>query len=442
VSDRVCTVTLGGYRSGMQSVSRAVADPARLAAVAGYRLTGHAGDGDLDAVVAHAARALHAPVAVIDLVGPGVQCHPAETGLGVPFSELPDELAFAGHVVAAGEPLRVEDARAHPVLAANPHVAAGTVRSYLGVPLVDEDGYVLGALGVLDVRVRPFPAAEVEVLQMQARLVRSVLSLRRQLTAHRWDAGLLAVQNRVLEAVATGSPLEEVLDLVAVAVRELAPDADPRQRLALDDTVARLTTIATDADAWRRALTRTARQDPLTGLANRGHLLAAGQEVLADRGGAVLFVDVDRFKEVNDRAGHAVGDQLLARLAQRLEAGVIEFPGAVVGRLGGDEFAAVLPGLGAADAAAVGQRLVTELGDEIEVGRRRVRVSVSIGLAVAGPGTTIGDVLAEADVAMYGAKARGRGLLHAGLADDELPLPRAEGDGVRALPSASGWPSS
>jgi diguanylate cyclase (GGDEF)-like protein len=242
--------------------------------------------------------------------------------------------------------------------------------------------------------------------------------------AHRWDARLLELQNRALEGVATGDRLDDVLDLVAAAVRELAPDAGPGQQIALDDTVARLATIATEADAWRRALTRTARLDPLTGLANRRHLLAAGEEALADHGGAVLFVDVDRFKEVNDRAGHAVGDQLLTRLAQRLEAGLVELPGAVVGRLGGDEFAAVLPGVGRDDAAAIGRRLVAELADEIEVGRRTVRVSVSIGLAMAAPSATFAAVLAEADRAMYGAKARGRGLLHAGGLDDEVPAPR------------------
>ena len=58
-------MTLSGYRAGVQSVSRAVADPARLTALAGHRLSGHAGDADLDAVVAYAARALRAPVAVI-----------------------------------------------------------------------------------------------------------------------------------------------------------------------------------------------------------------------------------------------------------------------------------------------------------------------------------------------------------------------------------------
>jgi diguanylate cyclase (GGDEF)-like protein len=317
------------------------------------------------------------------------------------------------------------------VFARNPAVVAGAIRSYLGVPLVDEGGFVLGSLGVFDDDVRTFQGADLDVLQTQVRLVRSVLSLRRQVAAHRWDARLLSLQNRALEAVATGCRLDEVLDLVAAGVRELGPDADAQQRLALDDTVARLLTIATDADGWRRALTLTARQDPLTGLANRGHLLAAGEEALAGAGGAVLFVDVDRFKEVNDRGGHAVGDRLLVRLAQRLRECLTTVPGAVVGRLGGDEFAAVLPGICAEDAASVGQRLVTELADEVEVGRRTVRVSVSIGLAMAVPGAAFADVLAEADLAMYGAKGRGRGLLHTG-AGGELPLPRPASAGARA----------
>ncbi|MGY1745451.1 diguanylate cyclase domain-containing protein [Blastococcus sp. SYSU D00695] len=408
----------------MQSPRSAVADPARLAALASYRLDGHAGDADLDAVVSYLARSLDAPIAVINLVGPDLQCYPAEIGVGAPFTEVPDELSFCAYVVASGRPLEVSDALAHPVFSANPAVAAGAIRSYLGVPLVDEDGFVLGSLGVFDDDVRTFLGEDLDALQIQVRLVRSVLSLRRQVVAHRWDARLLALQSRALEAVATGSTLDEVLDVVAAGVRDLMPAADASQHLALDDTIARLTAVATEADAWRRALTRTARLDPLTGLANRGHLLTAGEEALAARGGAVLFVDVDRFKEVNDRAGHAVGDRLLARLAQRLEAGLVELPGAVVGRLGGDEFAAVLPGLGHDDAAAIGRRLVTELADQIEVGRRTVRVSVSIGLALAGPGASLGEVLVQADLAMYGAKARGRGLLHAAAHREELPVPR------------------
>ncbi|MGY1821059.1 diguanylate cyclase domain-containing protein [Geodermatophilus sp. SYSU D00079] len=403
----------------MLSPRPAVADPDRLAALASYRLGGHAGDADLDAVVAYMARALHAPIAVINLVGPDLQCFPAEIGVGAPFSTVPDELSFCAYVVATREPLEVPDALAHPVFAGNPAVAAGAIRSYLGVPLIDEDGFVLGSLGVFDDDVRSFSGDDLDVLGIQVRLVRSVLSLRRQVAAHRWDARLLALQGRVLEAVATGAPLEEVLDLLAAAVRELTPDADTEQQLALRETVDRLTTVATEADGWRRAMTRVARQDPLTGLANRAHLLDAGRAALAG-GGAVLFIDVDRFKEVNDRGGHAVGDQLLVRLAERLREHLEDVPDAVVGRLGGDEFAVVLPGLDRATAAAVGERLAAALVDEVEVGRRSVRVSVSIGLAVAEPGTAFEDVLQAADLAMYGAKERGRGRLHGGTGPVEV----------------------
>ncbi|WP_448638641.1 GGDEF domain-containing protein [Geodermatophilus sp. URMC 63] len=242
--------------------------------------------------------------------------------------------------------------------------------------------------------------------------MRSVLSLRRQVAAHRWDAGLLAAQGQALEAVAAGRPLESVLDELASSTAGLADEADADQARRLREAVDRLTAVATKADGWRQALLRSARQDPLTGLANRSHLLDTGRAALAV-GGAVLFVDVDRFKEVNDRGGHAVGDQLLVRLTERMRRYVEkELPGAVVGRLGGDEFVAVLPGVDAAAAEAIGHGLAAVLVDEVEVGRRTVRVSASIGLAMATAGSTLDEVLSLADRAMYGAKDRGRGALH------------------------------
>jgi diguanylate cyclase (GGDEF)-like protein len=404
--------TGGSVSSLLPSPRAAVADPARLAAIDSYRLGGHAGISDLDAVVAYMARAVDAPIAVINLVGPDSQCYPAERGVGAPYSQVPDELSFCAYVVALRAPLEVSDAREHPVFAQNPAVAAGAIRAYLGVPLIDEDGYVLGSLGVFDDSPRSFTEDEREVLLVQVRLVRAVLSLRRQVAVHSWDARLLAAQSRALEAVATGSPLGEVLALLATAARELTPDAGPGQLLDLRATVDRLTTVATDADGWRRTMTRIAQQDPLTGLANRAHLMDAGPAALA-LGGAVLFIDVDRFKEVNDRGGHAVGDALLVRLADRLRDRVEGMvTGAVVGRLGGDEFAAVLPGLDRDTAATIGHRLAEALVDEVDVGRRTVRVSASIGLAMAAPGTTFEEVLQDADAAMYAAKERGRGVLH------------------------------
>ncbi|MGY1728074.1 diguanylate cyclase domain-containing protein [Geodermatophilus sp. SYSU D01062] len=390
----------------------AVAEAARLAAIASYRLPGHAGVSDLDAVVAYMARTVEAPIAVINLVGPDEQCFPAERGAGAPYSHVPDELSFCAYVVALRAPLQVADALDHPVFRDNPAVAAGAIRSYLGVPLIDEDGFVLGSLGVFDDEPRAFSLAEQELLENQVRLVRSVLSLRRQVASHRWDGELLAAQGRTLEVVTAGLPLETVLETLAASTAGLAEDADADQAVRLQETVDRLTAVATKADGWRQALLRSARQDPLTGLANRSHLLDTGRAALAV-GGAVLFVDVDRFKEVNDRGGHAVGDQLLVRLADRLRRHLErELPGAVVGRLGGDEFVAVLPGVDAATAEAIGHGLAAVLVDEVEVGRRTVRVSASIGLAMAAPGTTLDEVLSLADRAMYGAKERGRGVLH------------------------------
>ncbi|MGY1696827.1 diguanylate cyclase domain-containing protein [Geodermatophilus sp. SYSU D00814] len=390
----------------------AVADARRLAALASYRMPGHAGIADLDAVVSYAARTVDAPIALINLVGTDEQCYPAERGVDVPYSHVRDEESFCAYVVALRAPLQVPDALAHPVFRHTPAVAAGVIRSYLGVPLVDEDGFVLGALAVVDDVPRQYTPAEQEVLEIQVRLVRGVLSLRRQVAAHRWDGELLGVQGRVLEAVAAGLPLAEVLEVLADAVAAAAADADAAQRVRLQEAVDRLTAVASRADGWRQALLRSARQDPLTGLANRSHLLDTGRVALAP-GGAVLFVDVDRFKEVNDRGGHAVGDALLVRLAERLRRHVErELPGAVVGRLGGDEFVAVLPGVDAATAEALGHGLAAALVDEVDVGRRTVRVSASIGLAMAAPGARLDEVLSLADRAMYGAKERGRGVLH------------------------------
>lgn len=395
-------------------VARAVVDPARLAAVGSYRLAGHAGDPVLDAVVAHMARLLGAPMAVINLVGPDLQCYPAEHGVGASSTSIPDTLSFCAYVVADRAPLTVPDAADHPVFAANPLVAAGVVSAYLGVPLIDEDGFVLGALSVFDTHVRQFTAEDQEALQTLAGLVRAVLSLRRRVLRQWWDARLLALQGQVLEEVATGGALPAILGMLDAAVAELSAGADPARRQTLGDTVDRLTAIAiaTESDTWRSTIRRMAHHDPLTGLANRAQFHQQGAPALAG-GGAVLFIDVDRFKDVNDRGGHAVGDQLLVRLAEQLRTRLaVSVPTAVIGRLGGDEFAAVLPSLDSEAARKLAEELVTVLTAQTTVGRRTVRVSVSIGLAMSRPGAAFHDVLRAADEAMYAAKSNGRGRLH------------------------------
>ncbi|PPK98324.1 diguanylate cyclase (GGDEF)-like protein [Kineococcus xinjiangensis] len=207
--------------STLTDVRAAVADIARLAAVSSYQLHGHAGDPDLDGVVEHLAEVLGVPIAVINLVGTDHQCYPAERGVGAPGTNVPDELSFCAYVVAGQAPLCVADASADPVFARNPLVQAGAIRSFLGVPLVDEDGFALGALSVFDTRPREFSAADEAVLQTQARLVRALLAARRHEEAHRRHSRMLRLQRDVLDAIASGRPLPEVLERLAVHVEAL-----------------------------------------------------------------------------------------------------------------------------------------------------------------------------------------------------------------------------
>jgi len=164
-------------------------------------------------------------------------------------------------------------------------------------------------------------------------------------------------------------------------------------------------------DLTQLARTRQeARTDDLTQLANRRSLLAALEEALASGSRlALLVLDLDRFKEVNDRFGHAAGDELLRWCAHlMLEASPA---GSTAARLGGDEFALLLPGADL-DAAHVVARRVAALGEHpVPVGVHRLRVGASVGIAVSDDGRTTGsELLRRADTAMYLAKGREPGV--------------------------------
>ncbi|WP_432564283.1 diguanylate cyclase [Kineococcus sp. SYSU DK003] len=160
-----------------------------------------------------------------------------------------------------------------------------------------------------------------------------------------------------------------------------------------------------------------ARTDSLTGVATRGHLLRLGEQRVrrAARGRAiaVVMIDVDHFKSVNDTYGHAAGDEVLTAVARRLQHETRETD--VLGRYGGEEFALVvtspgpLEGHGPLDPAEVAERL--RLGvrrSPVEVRGQRLQVTVSVGVAVLREGEQLSDVLARADTALYRAKAAGR----------------------------------
>jgi diguanylate cyclase (GGDEF)-like protein len=168
--------------------------------------------------------------------------------------------------------------------------------------------------------------------------------------------------------------------------------------------------------ALRQALGEVAylaSHDPLTGLPNRtlfrdrlGQVL--GGQRRDDRGAAVLFLDLDRFKEVNDTLGHAAGDDLLRQVAARL-AGCLR-RGDTLARLGGDEFAVIQGAGGArqpAGAANLAARLVAALAPPFDIGGHEALVGVSVGIALAGEGSDPEALLQGADLALYRAKTEG-----------------------------------
>jgi diguanylate cyclase (GGDEF)-like protein len=154
--------------------------------------------------------------------------------------------------------------------------------------------------------------------------------------------------------------------------------------------------------------------DGLTGLASRKLFLETLEQRLSRAAGegstvALLYVDLDRFKNVNDTLGHTAGDQVLMFIADRLKSHLREHD--VPGRLGGDEFAVLLPDVNGPDEAiAVAARLVDALAVPMSVAQRRLLVNASIGIALAAPGEADASLLLHrADVAMYQAKRNGRG---------------------------------
>lgn len=161
-------------------------------------------------------------------------------------------------------------------------------------------------------------------------------------------------------------------------------------------------------------LTYQAMHDSLTGLPNRTRLLYRLQRAMAlfqrnpERRFAVLFLDLDRFKVVNDSAGHLVGDELLKEVSRKIAAAV-RLPDTVA-RLGGDEFAVLVEEIATSqDACDVAERVIQSLAEPMQIGDKELFTSASIGIAMIGAHyRRPEELLRDADVAMYRAKNRGR----------------------------------
>jgi diguanylate cyclase (GGDEF)-like protein/PAS domain S-box-containing protein len=307
-----------------------------------------------------------------------------------------------------------------------------------GKPVFDEAGVFRGYRGTgrdVTARMRAEHAIQRHALQQSliAAFGQKVLA----------DGGVADLMREATEVVATGLEVErcEVLQADAPACESatesgigsalsvpivgaggaygmLAAYAHRRRDFSPDNidflrSVANTLATAIDRRNAEQRLTWLAQYDPLTGLANRTLLLDRFTHTLAQarRHGwlaGVLFVDLDRFKVVNDTLGHAAGDALLEQVARRLSECVRGSD--TVGRLGGDEFACVLAELHQpGDAAVVAQKVVHALSQPFVLEGEEVCVSASLGIGIyPGDGADADTLLRNADTAMYRAKEEGR----------------------------------
>ncbi|MEO0500442.1 MAG: EAL domain-containing protein [Pseudomonadota bacterium] len=244
------------------------------------------------------------------------------------------------------------------------------------------------------------------------------------------------------------SPIERAIEEVEETVRASgerlsAPTFSRSTRLLLPE----MTGAIDDAiDRMRKSYARmadVALTDAVTSLPNRQYFTSALETELApaSAGGppppcALLFIDLDQFKAVNDRLGHAVGDELLRAFAGRVMR-LLRRGNATFARLAGDEFTILLPGAGGvAGAERIAARILDALREPFSVAENRLAIGASIGIAYAPRhGTDVDSLLQSADKAMYRAKADGRSRVR--LFSDDLGADEAAaGDNARALGAA------
>ncbi len=440
----------------------------RLRALAAYGLVGTAPEADFDHFAAIAADLLHLPVGLVNLVG---EEHLTIKGRkGIDAASLPRDVAFCAHTILDDGVLAVPDLAADARFAANPLVVGEDgFRFYAGTPLISPlDGHRIGTLCVADRVVRPaLDERETRLLTSLAALVMDRMELRRAENARRdaqmrFERMAAATPGAVICADRHGcvthwnGAAERLLGWTAAeAIGQTLEMIVPRElRAAHAAGFARLATAGDQAFAgrtvelpalrrdgttfpaqitlscWREdgapafgasihditdrrraedRLRHLAHNDPLTGCANRAKLAEQIEAAGASAGPtAMVLLDLDGFKHVNDMLGHAAGDALLVEVGQRLTAALACW--GTLARLGGDEFAALLPGCGDADRAGeVARALQCSLASPFHVGGREFRVGASAGIAVTAAPSHAMHLLANADLALYRAKAAGGG---------------------------------
>jgi diguanylate cyclase (GGDEF)-like protein len=212
------------------------------------------------------------------------------------------------------------------------------------------------------------------------------------------------------DARAQVSPLGDIVDAIAAGVNFLGEELEA----SYSEIESRVADRTAELDVITHELTRRSLHDEMTGLPNRtlfwdrlSHRISLADRRHSDF--AVIFIDIDKFKEINDTLGHAVGDELLVDVATRI--GSVLRAGDSAARMSGDEFLVLLDDVGSPEAAMVlANRLNAALREPFEIGPDRRIITTSIGVVVGPAEFEEADAMvAAADAAMYEAKRRGRG---------------------------------
>lgn len=326
----------------------------RRMAIARYNILDSAAERDFDNLTVLTAEVFGASFAAISFIDRARQWFKAEQGLGI--AETPIEQSFCAHALETPEIFLVKDASVDPTFATNPLVTGHPhIRFYAGMRVLANDGTPIAAICVMDSAPRP--------------------------------GGLTEAQRLTLQILA--SQVESLLELRHALIQQ-------EQQVALQRSLS-------------QQLRHMSNHDELTGLPRRNLFrekldAALEQARQSGRRAAVMTVDVDHFKQINDSFGHDVGDSLLCAFAKRFQAATRKTD--TVARLGGDEFGLVIPGIGADDDLKILLRsLVERLHKPFKHNGRVIDCEASIGVAIyPDHATSADDLIKCSDLALAAAK--------------------------------------